>query len=727
MKSLSENKLFLALAFLAAFFLSTFILTAQGRPSPVSKEFPLNEPALRSVFSPIHLVYVNEEETARLRREKESGVPPVYSLDSKVKRNNSSQVEAFFKKLNRAREKKKLESFRMPWELSGEVRELLLKPEAPEEVAKALTLASERFLGEGILPDEEKKRLFDSDRPRVVRLDPESKAEEEKELKDILNVSEAKEKAPSLLEKEGIRDGKVRQAASEIWNHTLQPNLFFDAELTGERLKQASDAVPAVTEEVKRGEMIAQKGLLVTKEQQRRLIQLQKKMAERQVRSRLVTVGVLVSLGLALVFLFFRQFEPKKFRSPRYVVLVLTVLVLTLGIERMNVLIPGSSSYLLPGGLAAVLLTILWNPAAGVLGALAGSIFSVPLSEFRLDVTLMLLAGALAGVFAAQKIRKRIHFVRIGLVTGLVNGAVILAFYSFPESRFAEALALSPLGLANGFLVAALAFFLVPLFESLFNLTTDITLLELSDLNHPILKRMVVEAPGTYHHSLVMSTLAEAACESIGANALLARVGCYFHDIGKIAGSEFFTENQTSQTGDPHQKITPTMSCLVIMNHVKDGMELARKHKLKDVIVRFIPEHQGTTVVYYFYKKALDQAAPGETVRSDDFRYPGPKPQSRETAVALLADSVEAASRSLREKEVSPEGIRSHVRKIINEKFIDGQLDECDLTLKDLHKIQESFVHNLMAIFHTRVRYPTPESEPLRPDLFRPGEFTKFR
>ena len=336
----------------------------------------------------------------------------------------------------------------------------------------------------------------------------------------------------------------------------------------------------------------------------------------------------------------------------------------------------------------------------------------------------MILLGALVGSFTSRGIRKRIHYLKVGLAVGAANALCLISFLAFQEAGWPEISNGGLLGLANGFLVTTLAFFLVPLFEQIFNLTTDITLLELSDLNHPLLKRMVVEAPGTYHHSLVVSTLAEGACEAIGANALLARVGSYFHDIGKIARSEYFTENQTPQTRGKHEKLTPTMSCLVIMNHVKDGIELARKNKLKDVIVRFIPEHQGKGVIYYFYKKALDQAAPGEEVCADDFRYPGPKPQSRETAVALLADSVEASSRSL--KEVSPAAIRNLVRKIINEKFIDGQLDECDLTLRDLHKIQESFVHNLMAIFHTRVNYPTLPKDPCHPDLFEADQFSKF-
>ena len=173
-----------------------------------------------------------------------------------------------------------------------------------------------------------------------------------------------------------------------------------------------------------------------------------------------------------------------------------------------------------------------------------------------------------------------------------------------------------------------------------------------------------------------------------------------------------------------HEKLTPTMSSLVIINHVKEGLDLGRKYKLKESVLKFIPEHQGTGVVYFFYRRAVDQAAPGETVNPDDFRYPGPKPQSKETAVALLSDSVEAASRSL--KDPNPESIRTLVRKIINDKFIDGQLDECDLTLRDLYKIQESFVHDLMAIFHTRVSYPDKPESADKPDLFKSSQLQKF-
>lgn len=697
---------FPALLFLPAFIVSVFLIMAQKGETPVQKEFVIDEPAPRSVFSPLQIIFVDEEATAQLRQEKESQVLPVYALDPKVKRGVSSRVEGAVKELATTHKEK-------------------VASEGFERISKTLTVVLERLFKEGVLEDAPKKELLNSGKFRLQRLDPETKAVEEKEAKGLLSVSEAKEKAAFLLEKEGIKERVERERGVEIFTRVVQPNLFFDEAETREHLKQASASVAPVTEEIKRGEMVIQKGLWVTKKQQERLIQIQKKMTQKRAQSRLLTVSLFAFLGFGLVFFYLRQFEPKEFSSPRFLALVLTTFLVTLAAEKITVLMPNSSLYLLPGALAGILLTILGSPRLGLLGALSMPLLSAPLAEFRLEVVLMLLAGSFTGSFAARGIRKRIHFLKVGLAVGLVNAAVLISFFLSQEWQFSEALVASSLGIANGFLVTTLSFFLVPLAESLFNLTTDISLLELSDLNHPLLKRMVVEAPGTYHHSLVVSTLAESACEAIGANALLARVGCYFHDIGKIARSEYFTENQIPPTRNKHEKLTPTMSCLIIMSHVKEGMELAKKYKLKDVIVRFIPEHQGKGVIYYFYKKALDQAAPGETVQADDFRYPGPKPQSRETAVTLLADSVEAASRSL--KEITPPVIRSLVRKVINEKFIDGQLDECDLTLRDLHKIQESFVQNLMAIFHTRVDYPASPKDPYRPDLFKADQFTKFR
>ncbi len=439
-----------------------------------------------------------------------------------------------------------------------------------------------------------------------------------------------------------------------------------------------------------------------------------------------MAIALLVFLTYLLGFLYMILYERKMLMSFRKIILIQTILLITLLFCRIAAGWPGSSAHLMPAALAPLLLALLVNSNIAILSTAVIAIFIAPITNFSIDIVIATLISSVAGVFAATRVRKRTHFLKVGFFIGLTYFLVIFGSEIFRESSYQDAFFISLLGFANGLLITTpIAFLLLPIFEWLFDLVTDISLLEFSDLNHPLLKRMIVEAPGTYHHSLVVSTLGEAASESIGANPLLTRVGCYFHDIGKIARAEYFTENASKLAFANHSKLTPTMSSLIIMNHVKDGIELGRRYKLRGPILQFIPEHQGTGVIYYFYKKAVDEAKPGEEIDSDDFRYPGPKPQVRETAIALLADSTEAASRSL--KEPNPESIRQLVRKIINDKFIDGQLDECNLTLRDLHRIQESFVQNLMAIFHTRVTYPDKPDHPDKPDLFKTNQTGKFR
>jgi putative nucleotidyltransferase with HDIG domain len=271
--------------------------------------------------------------------------------------------------------------------------------------------------------------------------------------------------------------------------------------------------------------------------------------------------------------------------------------------------------------------------------------------------------------------------------------------------------------------------------EHLFQVTTDISWLEASDLNHPLLRRMTIEAPGTYHHSLVVANLAEAAAEAIGANATLCRVCSYFHDVGKLVKPEYFTENMNFER-NPHDDLAPTMSALIILSHVKEGVDLALKHKLNQRVVDIIQEHHGTSLISYFYQRALQQQEDARAggkimniraedipeVREQSFRYPGPKPQTKESAVVSLADIVESASRSL--EKPTPQKIEQLVHELIEERIADGQLDECDLTLGDLKRMRDRFRFTLMTMLHTRIAYPKhepriagPREEPLRPDV----------
>ena len=261
-------------------------------------------------------------------------------------------------------------------------------------------------------------------------------------------------------------------------------------------------------------------------------------------------------------------------------------------------------------------------------------------------------------------------------------------------------------GLVSGMLSAFLAGSVLPILEYAFNLATNFRLLELADLNHPLLKERFIKAPGTYHHSLIVGTLAEAAAEAVGANPLQVRVGAYFHDIGKILKPEYYVENALFEESK-HDELNPSMSNLIILSHVKDGVDIALTWKLNPMIVRAIQEHHGTGLVYFFYHRAEQKSrAEGEEVAQEDFRYPGPKPRSKETALILLADAVEAASRCL--SRPTPGRIGNFVREIVYTRISDGQLDECDLTFNEVRLIIQRFEHVLTSTFHARVKYPTP-------------------
>jgi len=322
-------------------------------------------------------------------------------------------------------------------------------------------------------------------------------------------------------------------------------------------------------------------------------------------------------------------------------------------------------------------------------------------AELRAPFVAVAMMGGVTALYSVQRMRHRWHFVRAFFAIALANTAAILAWDLARSLPAAGVIRDGMWGLLSALFATAVAFGLLPLVEQVFRLTSDITLLELSDLNRPLLRRLQLEAPGTYHHSMVVGSLAEASAEAIGANSLLARVQAYYHDIGKLAKPEYYAENEPASSRSRHEKLTPSMSALVVKSHISEGLDMAKKERLPRAVRNAIPEHHGTMVMAFFYHKALeiDPAA-----RREDFSYPGPKPRSRETAILMLADGVEGASRAL--EEPTPSRIRGLVSRIIDERVSDGQLDECGLTMQDLARIRDAFIPVLTAIFHVRAPYP---------------------
>ncbi len=364
------------------------------------------------------------------------------------------------------------------------------------------------------------------------------------------------------------------------------------------------------------------------------------------------------------------------------------------------------SAFYIPVAGIAMLTMLLFNDLhLSFLMGLASSILVSVFLHGDFGMMLTFFMGSLAGAYAVRDARARDQLISAGLFVSVIH--IICLFLLNPDfSLFADNAFnmnyLYPLA-ANGFISAFLVVATLKIFEQLFHVLTNFSLLEIADSNRPLLKRMALEAPGTWQHSLTVSQLSESAADAIGANGLLTRAGAYYHDIGKIAKSEYFTENQMLMD-NKHDHIEPSMSRLVILNHVKEGIELAKKNNLHPIIIDFIPQHHGTSLIYYFYQKALEVAEEGESVSEENFRYPGPKPQTKEAAIILLADSVEGALRAL--DNPTPTKIEETVKKIVNNKFIDGQLDECSLTLKEIDKISSTFTRILSAMYHARIKYP---------------------
>ncbi len=461
-------------------------------------------------------------------------------------------------------------------------------------------------------------------------------------------------------------------------------------------------------QEIKKNELIIEKGTRVTAHHLAMLKGLEIRLYPYPfMRIKGISGTLLLVLILLIQFYFYLKFYETQFKiGTKHILIIGTITLIIIFLSKLIIISPFSST-IIPISISSMLLAILLYPRVAIVYTVLLSILIGTMAGQRLEIVGHLMIGGIIGIFSVRKVRRRSQLLKAGVFVGIANLGVNLTNGLLnnlqPEAYLYEGW----LGLINGLVSGIVVTGILPIFENLFKITTDISLVELSDLNHPILKEMVIKAPGTYHHSLVVGNLAEAACEAIGANPLLARVGGYFHDIGKIEKAEYFSENQ-SAVGSRHDKLSPTMSSLIITNHVKIGVDLAQQFRLNKEIMDIVQQHHGTGLVFYFYQRALEETEDQE-IKEEGFRYQGPKPQTKEAACVLLADACEAASRSL--EDPNPSRLENLVRKIINNKFIDGQLDECDLTLKDLEKIATVFIRILTGIYHARVEYPEKKDE----------------
>jgi putative nucleotidyltransferase with HDIG domain len=501
----------------------------------------------------------------------------------------------------------------------------------------------------------------------------------------------------------------------DLINRFLKPNVVYNELETRRRIVLAEAEVSPIKGQVLEGEKIIEKGYRIRAEDLEKFHALREEMLAAEPTSSafnnaifilgtfLVNIFLLMIFGLYLYF--YRQQLYDSIPSLiSFAIIFLFVMLPAALVARVSAI----PSILIPISLASLLLAILHDVRIAVVATLVLSILIGGQESFGYEVLFLSLMGGISGGLSIRIIRKRRQ---LGESILYIAGGYILGAISIGMIRLTpwiDTVELCGWGGINAVLSALLAMALLPAFEFVFNQTTDLTLMELSDFNHPLLRSLVIRAPGTWAHTLGVSNLAEAAAEAIGANSLLARVGCYYHDIGKIKKPEYFIENQSTGT-NPHDGVSPKMSAMIIENHVKEGIELAREAKIPQILIDFIPEHHGTQKISFFYEKARGETNDDRTISVHDYSYQGPKPQSKETAICMLADSVESISRTL--SDPSPSRIRGMVRSAIKAKVEAEQLEECDLTFRDLHRIEESFVKILLARFHSRIEYLQEEGK----------------
>ena len=495
----------------------------------------------------------------------------------------------------------------------------------------------------------------------------------------------------------------------------LEPNFQYLEELTEQRRNEAVAAVPPGKDMVFENERIVDANERITKDIYQKLVSLEFATAERSeeegdIRNILAYMGkyLLTALILLLYVIYLSSNRPKIFADNKKLLLITILIFLQVGVGALIVGPLGWPTYVVPTTISSMLLGILFNPGIGFVGTVVIGLLLAGITGFDYSFAIMTMFVGLVSIYSVTQIRTRNQIFKAILY---ILSAYLIVVFTLGTLRYEDLKEILQISvyylIPNAILSPFVTYMMLGVFERVFDITTDVTLLELSDLNNPLLKELSVKAPGTFHHSIIVGNLAESAALTIGANSLLARVGSYYHDIGKMVKPEYFVENQKDKM-NKHEGLAPNMSALILASHVKTGIEMGEKHRLPKLIRDFIPEHHGKNLMSYFYNKALEDKETKD-VNEADYRYPGPSPKSKETAIVMLADTVEAATRTLSNPTAGR--LRKQVEELVEQRFLEGELDDSDLTMRDLKGIIDGFMSVLLGIYHQRIEYPKLEEQ----------------
>ncbi|HDK26925.1 MAG TPA: HDIG domain-containing protein [Candidatus Atribacteria bacterium] len=697
-KSAQKNKglqgLFLQkiILFFATLIIFILILSINFFPDKiVLKEGQISS---RDILSPKTVEFIDLEATQNLKEKAAKSIKEVYDLNLANIKNAEKQIDNIFLKIKEY--KKTLTESSNYVNINAENVERLTDEEL-KKIAREIIEDLGININENIIVS-------------CFRLDDLSL---EKINRDIKNtVRKIMEQGIKESDLESAKKRLVREIseislnhydaliASEIGNAVILPSLFLNEKETEKRRQEAISSVKEVKKTIQKGQIIIRKGEIATSEDIAILNVLGLQNPEFNYTN-VIGIILITSILVILVVLYLSYFHPGIYEDINKLMLLSIISIFTILLAK---LISPVSGYIIPIAAASMLIAISLDTKM----ALLITVFLSFLLSFILggDINYILVA-VISGIVAIYSIRKatqRSSLTRAGLMVAGINVITISALGLINNEGYYIILKEDLWGILNGFLAVILTIGTLPFLESFFDITTSFKLMELSNPNQPLLKKLIVEAPGTYHHSIVVGNLSETAAERIGGNGLLARVGSLYHDIGKIKRPYFFTENQEAYK-NVHDDLEPSLSALVIASHVKEGVELAKKHKLPKDIIDIISQHHGTGLITYFFHRALkENGSTTDKIAEENYRYSGPKPQTKEAGIILLADSLEAATRSL--TNPTPTRIKTLVKEMIQKNLENGQLEECDLTLKDLNKIGDSFSRILIGMFHTRVEYP---------------------
>ncbi len=715
------------------------------RPQAPHINYQVGDIAERDIKASADFLVEDEESTAKRQQEQMEESPLVFDLDERVGAEVNARLhQAFefmrqviqenqrpaeanggtttaatkspFSRLYKVLQEKKPEFDRMLGvTLPNNIFYLLARNHFSVQWEDIISQQVNVVISQGIF-GEQNLSAGDLQRPVIIRRLPSWQEKEEANPGRFLGIIEAKKRVNAYC-RDAIEDlpSGVRWAICEIAQALVTPNISLNRAETEKRKQVRLQEARPVYFQIKKGEMLVREGEKITQTHLVKLHALDKERPQGWWFWNFLGTWGLIALLSGFCAKLLRVNAKKGPRTLKeYAFLAVTLLGVTsfsLGLVffssalgRLSPVLAKNFLFFLPVALAPILAQVFIGLETAVLTAFLAAMLSALLVDKPFFFFLFYALSGLVGIWASLSCRNRWGFIRASLSIAICNGLMVAAIklVEFPRQAPDFFLGIA-FGVAGGLQIGILATGLAPILEVMFDLTSDIRLLELINLDRPILRQLMLVAPGTYHHSIIVGNMVEAAAEKIGANPLLAKAAAYYHDIGKIKKPTYFVENQFDGE-NKHEKLAPSMSSLILQAHVKDGVELARQNKVGQKIIDIIRQHHGTSFMAYFYNKAKQQAANPDMVNREDYRYPGPRPQTKEAGLVLLADQVEAASKTL--LDPTPARIQGAVQKIINNIFADGQLDECELTLKDLHEIAKSFIKILSGIFHHRIEYP---------------------